>query len=185
MARDTDGAESAAGRAPPADEYEGDAPPIDASIVTLTRWLALAGGVLLLAAVAITLVSVAGRYGFNMPVTGDYELVETIAAVGIFFFFPYTHATNSNIVVRFFTDGMATRGKRLLDLAHDAIFTVVAALLAWRLTVGLADKFHTGESTMLVRIPYWWAYGFAVFALFLLCIVCIARLLAGTRALRQ
>jgi len=185
MARDTDGAEGAAGRAPPADEYEGDAPLIDASIVTLTRWLALAGGVLLLAAVAITLVSVAGRYGFNTPVTGDYELVETIAAVGIFFFFPYTHATNSNIVVRFFTDGMATRGKRLLDLAHDAIFTVVAALLAWRLTVGLADKFHTGESTMLVRIPYWWPYGFAVTSLVLLCIVCIARLLAAARALRQ
>ena len=173
-------------RAPPADEHGGgEGVPIDASIENLTRWVALTGGVLMLATIAVTLISVIGRYGLNAPLPGDYELVEMIAAVGIFFFFPYTHATNSNIVVRFFTDSMAANGKRLLDLAHDVIFTAVAALLAWRLAIGLIDKLHTGESTMLVRIPYWWSFCFAVASMILLCIVCIARLYAGVRALRQ
>jgi TRAP-type C4-dicarboxylate transport system permease small subunit len=107
------------------------------------------------------------------------------AAVAIFLFFPYTHVTNSNIVVGFFTDRMAPRGKRVLDIAHDVIFIAVAALLAWRLSIGFADKIHTGESTMLVRIPYWWSFGFAVASMILLGIVCIARIYAGVRTLRQ
>jgi len=185
MTQGIDGAERAQERTPPADEYEGERLDINPLIERLTLWLALGGGALMLGAIAVTLISVAGRYGLNAPLPGDFELVEMIAALGIFFFFPYAHATNSNIVVRFFTDGMALRRKQILDLVHDVIFTAVAALIAWRLAIGLADKFHTGESTMLVRIPYWWSYGFAVASMILLCIVCIARLHAGVRAMRQ
>jgi TRAP-type C4-dicarboxylate transport system permease small subunit len=185
MAHTPKGAEGAERRAPPADEYEGEHLPINPTIEALTRWLALAGGALLLFTVAITLVSVAGRYGFNQPLPGDYESVEMLAAVAIFLFFPYTHATNSNIVVRFFTDGLSARKQRILDLTHDVIFTLVAALLAWRLAIGFAEKFHSGESTMLVRIPFWWSYTFAVASMILLCLVCIARLVAGLRAIRQ
>jgi TRAP-type C4-dicarboxylate transport system permease small subunit len=140
---------------------------------------------LMLAVILITLISVAGRYAINEPLPGDYELVELLAAVGIFLFFPYAHATDGNIVVRFFTDRMAARSKRILDLGHDVIFAAVAALFAWRLAIGFLEKFHNGESSMLVRIPYWWPYTFAVASMALLCIVCIARLFAGTRALRQ
>jgi TRAP-type C4-dicarboxylate transport system permease small subunit len=185
MAHGTDGAEVAPTRPPPADEHAGEQLPIHPAVERLTLWLALLGGVLLLVAIAITLISVVGRYGFNAPLPGDFETVEMIAAVGIFLFLPYAHATNSNIVVRFFTDRMGSRGKQLLDIAHEVIFVAVAALIAWRLAIGLADKFHTGESTMLVRIPYWWSYSVAVVAMVLLCIVCIARLHAGVRAFRQ
>jgi TRAP-type C4-dicarboxylate transport system permease small subunit len=185
MAHNTDGAEGAARRAPPADEYDGEHLPINRTIESLTRWLALAGGGLMLIAIAITLISVVGRYGFSEPLPGDYELVEIIAAVAIFLFFPYTHATNSNIVVRFFTDGFSARSQQILDLFHDVIFTLVAALLAWRLAIGFEEKLQSGESTMLVRIPFWWSYGFAVASMVLLCLVCVARLVAGVRALRQ
>ena len=185
MTHAADEAEGATKPPPPADEHSGERLSINPAIERLTRWLALAGGVLLLAAVAITLISVAGRYAFNAPLPGDFELVEIVAAVGIFLFFPYAHATSGNIVVRFFTDRMPTRGKQVLDLIHEIIFAAVAALIAWRLAIGLADKLHTGESTMLVRIPYWWSFGFAVASMILLCVVCIARFHAGVRAIRQ
>jgi len=169
----------------PPEEYGGDGLAINPAIEQLTRWLALAGGALMLGITAITLISVIGRHAFSAPLPGDYESVETFAAVGIFLFFPYTHATNSNIVVRFFTAGLNSRRQLMLDLIHDVIFTLVAALLAWRLAIGFADKLHSGESTMLIRIPYWWSYSFAVVSMILLCIVCLARLWAGAKALRQ
>jgi TRAP-type C4-dicarboxylate transport system permease small subunit len=185
MARGTDAATEAAERNPPSEMGDGDRIAINQTIERVTRWLALAGGSLMLLAIGLTLISVIGRYAFNAPLPGDYESIEIICAVGIFLFFPYTHATGSNIVVRFFTDRLPARSNWILDLGNDVIFTAVAALLAWRLSVGLADKFHSGESTMLVRIPYWWSYSFAVASMVLLCIVCIARLVAGARALRQ
>jgi TRAP-type C4-dicarboxylate transport system permease small subunit len=185
MPHSANGPERAATRVPAADDHGAEGLAINPAIERLTRLLALCGGVLLLLAIALTLISVAGRYSFNAPLPGDFELVEMTAAVGIFFFLPYAHATNSNIVVRFFTDGMKERSKRLLDLGHDVLFSAVAALIAWRLAIGLADKLHTGESTMLVRIPYWWSYALAVASIMLLCIVCLARIYAGVRALRR
>jgi TRAP-type C4-dicarboxylate transport system permease small subunit len=173
--------------APAADDLggHGERLPINPAIESFTRWLALAGGLMTLAAIAATLVSVVGRYGFGAPLPGDYELVELLCAVGVFLFFPYAHATSSNIVVGFFTEALPTRGKRALDLVHDVIFVSVAALLAWRLGIGLAQKFQNGESTMLIRIPFWWSYSLAVFGLVVLCIVCVARVVAGFKALRS
>jgi TRAP-type C4-dicarboxylate transport system permease small subunit len=187
MARATDGAERPARRAPPGDDHGSHAErlTINPTIERLTRWLALAGGVIMLAAIAVTLASVIGRYGFSAPVPGDYELIELICAVGIFLFFPYAHATSSNIVVEFFTVRFPERHKRVLDLIHDLIFMAVAGLLAWRLGIGLAQKFQSGESTMLIRVPFWWSYSIAVASMGLLCVVCIARVVAGVRALRQ
>lgn len=174
-------------RPPPADELggHGDRLPINPTIEWLTRWLAIVGGALMLVAIGITLVSVAGRYGFGAPVPGDYEIVEQICAVGTFLFFPYAHATGSNIVVEFFTLKMPARRRLALDLMHDVIFTCVAALLTWRLSIGLADKYITAANTALIRVPFWWSYSFAVASMALLCIVCVARIAAATRALRQ
>jgi TRAP-type C4-dicarboxylate transport system permease small subunit len=185
MPHRSDEAGSGAAPVPSAtDEHGGERLPLNPTVERLTRWLALGGGILMLLAIVITLVSVAGRYLLNAPLPGDYEAVEMLAAVGIFFFLPYTHATGSNIVVRFFTERLPRHGQRVLDFAHEVIFTLVAALMVWRLFVGFADKLHTGESSMLLRVPYWWSYGLAVAALTMLGVVCTARLLAGARALR-
>lgn len=154
------------------------------ALLRVTRWLALAGGVLLLAAIGVTLASVGGRYAANAPVPGDYELVEIICAVAVFLFFPYTQSIGGNITAEFFTSGLPTRWKRSLDVVHDAIFTLIAAILAWRLGHGLSDKIANGDSTILIQIPFWWAYGFAVACMVLLTIVCLWRLVAGIQVLR-
>jgi TRAP-type C4-dicarboxylate transport system permease small subunit len=180
-------AERAPVLAPPADEHSGGAERlvINPAIERCTRWLALVGGGIMLIAIAITIVSVVGRYAFGAPVPGDYELIELICAIGIFLFFPYAHASGSNIVVEFFTVRIGERRKRMLDLAHEIVFAGVAALLAWRLAIGLEQKFTSGESTMLIRVPFWWPYSFAVASMALLCVVCVARIFAGLKALRQ
>src|SRR5690606_23809987 len=86
------------------------------AIGTLTRGVARAGGLFLLLAVIISLAGVIGRYAFREPVPGDYELVELTCAVGVFLFFPFTHAVSGNIAADFFTAGLSERRKRLLDL---------------------------------------------------------------------
>jgi TRAP-type C4-dicarboxylate transport system permease small subunit len=151
----------------------------------ITRALAFFGGALLVMAIVITLVSVIGRYGFGQPVPGDYELIEITCAIGVFLFFPYTHAVNGNISAEFFTAGLSARWQRILDTGNEVIFTAVAMLLTWRLSHGLMDKFATGETTILIRIPMWWAYSVAVLAMFLLTIVCLMRVIAGPEAERQ
>ena len=136
-------------------------------------------------AIVLTLISVIGRYGFSQPLPGDYEIVEIVCAIGVFLFFPYTHISNSNITAEFFTSGLSERSKCILDVFHDVIFALVAALLTWRVGSGLAEKFSNGETSILVGIPLWWAYSFAVLSMALLTMVCLWRIANGIGALRR
>ncbi len=146
----------------------------------LTRWLerlaravALVGGLLLVGVMAMTVVSVLGRYLFNAPVPGDYEITELAIGIAAFAFFPYCHITNANIVVELFTGRMPTRWKAALDAVHNITFAIVASLIAWRLFIGGMHKFDDGETTMFLGIPIHWAYFSAVLGAGLLSAVCI------------
>ncbi len=149
------------------------------ALQAVTRALALTGGVLLMAAAALTVVSVIGRYAFGAPVPGDYELVEIGCAVGVFLFFPYTHAVDGNISAEFFTAGLPARARRALDLGNEVVFTMIALLLTWRLAAGFLEKYSSGETSILIGIPAWWAYGVAVASMALLTLVCLLRVAAG------
>jgi len=147
------------------------------------RWLAMAGAAILLGSVLVTIVSVTGRYGFGLPVPGDYELVEMLCGVAVFLFFPYTHAVQGNITAEFFTAALPERYKVALDVFHDLVFALAAAILAWRLGHGLTDKYVSGETSIMIRIPLWWGYGVAVLSMWLVTLVCVWRITRGIRAL--
>ena len=81
----------------------------DGWLERLARAVALAGGLLLVGVIGMTVISVLGRYLFNAPVPGDYEITELAIGIAVFAFFPYCHITNANIVVELFTGRMSPR----------------------------------------------------------------------------
>ncbi len=162
---------------------ERQAPGPGGPLARFVEGVTLIAGLVLVAMALLVVVSVAGRYLFNAPIIGDYEIVETAGAVAIFLCFPYTHLTGSNIVAEFFTTAIPDRAKLMLDTVHDAIFALVAALFTWRLALGGIHKHATNATTALLAIPIWAAYIVAVAAMALLCVVCVARFLDGLRRL--
>ena len=144
-----------------------------ALIERVSRAAAMAGGLLLVGVMAMTVVSVIGRYVFNAPIPGDYEITELVCGVAVFAFFPYCHIRNGNIVVEFFTAKLSPRRKTLLDTVHNFAFTVVAALIAWRLFVGGMHKLADGETTLFLSIPIHWGYFPALLGAGLLTLVCV------------
>ncbi|MXW47299.1 MAG: TRAP transporter small permease [Gammaproteobacteria bacterium] len=150
----------------------------------IARALALAGGFLLIGVVAMTGISVLGRYLFNAPIPGDYEITELACGVAIFAFFPYCQVSNANIVVKFFTGFMHPRYRTVLDTVHSLVFAAVAALIAWRLFVGGIHKFADGETTIFLGIPVWLGYFFALPGAVLLTVVSILIFYRYLRALR-
>ena len=59
-----------------------------AGLARLSRGFALAGGVLLIGVMVMTVVSVFGRYLLNAPIPGDYEITELACGVAVFAFSP-------------------------------------------------------------------------------------------------
>lgn len=176
-----DGSSEGAESGPPPSAASG---PIGRALFRLSAALALVGGAIILFIMGMTVISVAGRYLFDSPVTGDFELTELGCGVAVFLFFPYTQINGNNIVAEFFTAGLRERHRRFLETIHMLIFTMVAAFLGWRLFEGFLDKMASAESTMLLGLPVWWGYIVAVGACAVLAAVSLwgsARLGFGER----
>ena len=141
-------------------------------IERLARAVAMAGGMLLVGVMAMTVVSVGGRYFFNAPIPGDYELTELACGIAVFAFFPWCHVRNGNIVVGFFTGAMRPRHRAALDAVHGVVFTAVAGLITWRLFVGGVHKYLDGETTLFLGIPLHWGYFSALLGAGMLTAVC-------------
>ncbi len=158
---------------------------LDAAIERVGRAAAMAGGLLLIGVMAMTVISVIGRYAFNAPIPGDYEITELVCGVAVFAFFPYCHLRNANIVVEFFTAGLSPRRKTVLDTVHNFAFTAVAGLIAWRLLVGGLHKLADEETTLFLDIPIYWGYFPALLGAGLLAVVCLWVLWRHIRMLRR
>ena len=145
----------------------------------------MVGGLLLIGVMAMTVISVLGRYLFNAPIPGDYEITELACGIAVFTFFARCHVKNANIVVEFFTGRMPTRYKTALDVIHNLVFSVVAALITWRLYVGGMRKLEDGETTLFLGIPVYWGYFAALPGAMLLTAVCVWVCYRRLRAVRR
>jgi len=130
---------------------------------------ALAGGVVLLALVAVNVAAVAGA-ALGRRFAGDVELTELGVAIAVFTFLPFCQLHGENVRADLFT-GAAPRGlRRGLDAAASAVALGVAGLLLWRMTAGLIDQRAFGYSSTLLEVPLWWAFVPVVISLALLAV---------------
>jgi TRAP-type C4-dicarboxylate transport system permease small subunit len=119
---------------------------------------AVMGGVVLIAMALMTVVSVIGRAWFSAPILGDVELVQLGIAVCIASFLPYTQFERSNIIVDFFTTRASNRARGRMDGLGTLLYTLVMALVAWRVFVGGAWSRESQETSMLMSLPMWTSY---------------------------
>lgn len=116
------------------------------------------GGAVLLAMAGMTVVSVVGRAFFAHPILGDVELVQLGGAVVVASFLPYTQLHRANIMVDFFTQSVSAATQRRMDALGTMLYTLVMALIVWRVAVGGLSTYANGERSMLMDLPLWWPY---------------------------
>jgi TRAP-type C4-dicarboxylate transport system permease small subunit len=139
--------------------------------------VAMAGGVLLIAIMLVSSVSVIGRslshvFGAKVSgIPGDIELVQLGCAVAVFAFLPLCQLMRANVLVGAFTKNLPVRYRAMFDLAANLLFLVLAVMLAWQLGQGTAEKFRNNDTTMVLRIPEGWAYAAALAFAWLLVVV--------------
>lgn len=148
----------------------------------IARAMAILGGLVLMALVLLTCVSVLGRSGNTLghstvltvmapglaerliatgigPVNGDFELVEAGMAFAIFAFLPICQLYGGHATVDVFTAALPARASRLIVTVWEIVLAAAVALIAWRLYDGTVGKLGNGETTLLLQFPVWWAYG--------------------------
>ncbi len=131
---------------------------LDKTLERLCDTSAAIGGVMLVAIACMTVVSVVGRAFFSHPILGDVELVQLGCAVVVTSFLPYAQFKRANIVVDFFTSGASARSQRRMDAFGTLLYTLVLALVCWRVAAGGLAIRETQESSMLMNLPLWIPY---------------------------
>ncbi len=129
--------------------------PVEHFLVIYGRLMAISGGLLFVALIAMSLVSIIGRkLGFG-GVNGDIELMQAGTAVAATAFLPYCTLLGEHIKVDFFTENMNPRLKRYVDGLAELLFAGVATILAWRTALGAIATYESHEVTTLVSLPLW------------------------------
>ena len=119
---------------------------------------AILGGTLFLIEALMSVVSVIGRALFDLPVPGDYELVQMLSAMGIAMCLPYCQLKKGHVFVDFFTLWAPAGLKRILGALAALLMVLCSLVLAWRIWHGMLEMREYEESTMILALPVWWGY---------------------------
>ena len=139
---------------------------------TISKFFALFGGLVLLIAALISILSIFGRVVFSSPLLGDFELVEIACAVAIGSFLPLCHLKNGNVIVDFITAKLSKNKINFLDAFSSLIFGITALFFSTRMVLGARDMFVYQEETMLLAFPIWIPFLQVIASFFLLTICC-------------
>lgn len=152
---------------------------LGAQLDALTRWLAYGGGLILTGLALMTVVSILSRRLFNLPVSGDYELVANGCALAVFAFLPYCQIRRGHVTVDILVDRLPARIKAVFGLVGDFFVAIAAMIILRQLWFGFGEKFPFGsdglrsalgmgykpffaETTYELQIPVWIPYGLAL-----------------------
>lgn len=144
--------------------------------------LATIGGALLVALAVVTVASVLGRsmgWAGLGPITGDFELVEAGCAIAIFLFLPYCQMRRGHVTVDVVARLLPGRIQAAMGVVGDALITVAAFVVLWRLWLGFGEKFPFGsdalrdalnfgskpyfaETTYELQLPIWIPFGLSL-----------------------
>jgi len=132
------------------------------ALLAASKYLAIAGGLVFVALVIMSIVSITGRKVFSWPVPGDVEVLQMCAAFASSCFFAYCHLINGDVKVDFFTHNMARRKVEAMDAFGSLLVGLFGALIAWRTLAGAIGIKDVGETSAILGWPVWIAQGLMV-----------------------
>lgn len=121
--------------------------------VWLDRVLGAAAALLLFVLMAITTVDVIGRYIFNWPLRGGFELTELLLLTLIFAGLPLVSRADEHVTLDFIDGLLGERGRRWLRRFVDLVCGLIILGLAWRVYIKAGKIAGYGDTTDVLLIP--------------------------------
>ena len=121
--------------------------------VWLDRALGAASAILLFCLMTLTTADVIGRYIFNWPLRGAFELTELLLLTLIFAGLPLVSRADEHVTLDFIdmilSDNVSLLLRRLVELVCGLLFLG----LAWRVWIKAAKIAGYGDTTEVLRVP--------------------------------
>ncbi len=121
-----------------------------------TRFLTRVAAVFLLAMVAVNVVDVGLRSGFNAPIFGTYEVVEFLLAAVAFLAIPEAFMRGRHITIELIDQVVPARAVDWLRAFGTLCALVFVGLLAWHMVQPALDYIEFNDITMDLQLPLIW-----------------------------
>lgn len=118
-----------------------------------TRLLGVMAALFLFAMMWLTFIDVWGRYLFNAPVPGGFEVTELMMATLIFAGLPLVTLSGEHVTVDFVSQRLSSRVRDFCDTVISAGCAVMMAVLAYRMWIKAVEQFNYGDQTAALNIP--------------------------------
>lgn len=134
-----------------------------------TTVAAYVAGVVLVALMLLTTADVAGRYFFNAPLNGVFDLTHFAVSIMTFLGLSYCGYQGGHVVIELLYEKLPFVARGVLNRVINLVGCVLFGVIAWRTAVQSIDVRDMGEASQLMEIPlfplYWLvAFGCALFA---------------------
>ena len=106
--------------------------------------------------ILVTCIDVIGRYAFNNPLTGAYEITQVLLGALVFVAMPLTTGKGGHVEVDLLVPLLPAVVQRALARIGGAVAALVMAYFAWRLVILTQDQFHTQLATSGLGIKLWY-----------------------------
>lgn len=133
-------------------------------------FLSRLGCVALFAMMCLTLVDVVGRYVFNSPILGAFEITEFMVLVMVFSFLGYAQAQKAHVTVDIVYDRFPANARRIIAVANYIISFIVMLIVCWMGFEKAVETWQTGEKPLNLAVLN---YPFVFFLSFGAMVMCI------------
>lgn len=115
------------------------------------RVLGLIAALMLAAMVLLTCIDVVGRYFFNRPLTGAFELTEHAMGALVFASLPLVALRRQHVTVDLFDRFVPSAWRRVQNVVVDLIAAACTGAIAWRLWAKAMYMHAAGETTAVLQ----------------------------------
>ncbi|WP_127110863.1 TRAP transporter small permease [Pararhodobacter zhoushanensis] len=123
------------------------------------RWveifLELVISLCLVAMTALTVIDVAGRYFFGMPLQGAFEISELLMGLTVFASLPLATRSESHLTIGLFTDHLYGRTRQIHRITIQIISFLALAFIGWRMGIQTSIFYHSQIATGSLRLALW------------------------------
>lgn len=137
---------------------------------SLSTYLSYIGNFALAAMMLLATVDVVGRYFFNAPVLGAYEITEYLMLIMVFSFLALAQSAKAHISVDIVFNRLPAGLRHVLERFNHLVCLLMMILVTWMGIQRIWELKRTGEASVLLKIP---DYPFAVFLVIGCLVFCI------------
>jgi len=143
------------------------------------------GCVALFAMMGLTVIDVVGRYAFNSPILGAFEITSFLVSILVFSFLGYAQSQKAHVTVDILVNTFSQKAQFLVKLFNYAVGLFIMILISWKGFEKAIESMETGDSPMNLSVPIHPFVFFLAFGCSIMCLEFLRDILRTIVKLRE